>query len=60
MTRTGDRAARSSLDKADVLTILGAACVALGVGAIHWPAGLIVAGLELVAGSLLVDSERKA
>jgi len=40
------------------MVLIGALLVALGVGAIYWPAGLVVAGAELVAAALfLIDVE---
>ena len=49
--RPNDRPVSSPFDRYDAGFALGSLCVAIGVGAIYWPAGLIVAGLELGFGA---------
>lgn len=43
----------------DVLELLGFVLLVVGIGAIYWPAGVIVAGLLLIAVSYLTAEKPK-
>lgn len=45
----GNKAEQKGLTLSDGCIVMGALLVALGIGLIYWPAGIIAAGLLLIA-----------
>ena len=45
----GNKAEQKALTLSDGCIVMGALLVALGIGLIYWPAGVIAAGLLLIA-----------
>ena len=48
------KAGRKALTLSDACIVMGSCAVAAGIGFIYWPAGVIAAGLVLVALGMLV------